>query len=75
MILYRKGYKVCFQTKTQRLEPLRLIFCWPLLRVTARCQAPILRIRAFRRLFVRAALFLWIRPLLTMVSIFGTVTL
>ena len=33
------------------------------------------RMRAFRRLLVRAALFLCTRPLLTIVSIFGTASL
>jgi len=63
------------QTKTQWPGPLRLMFCLQLLRLPIKYQAPIPRIRAFKRLLVRAALFLWTRPLLTIVSICGTVSL
>ena len=60
------------QIKTQQAFTalLRLVFFQLLAR-----QAPMLRIRALSRLLVRAALFLWIRPLFTMVSIFGTAVL
>ncbi len=70
----REFRKACAQIKTQWPGPLRSIFCL-LSQLPAKYQAPILRIRVLRRLLVRAALFLWIRPLLTIVSIFGTVSL
>ncbi len=57
------------QRKSQRTVevPLRLASWW-----NACCQALRLRTRAFSRLLVRAALLAWIRPLFTIVSIFGT---
>ena len=74
MTLQRQA-KVDAQKKTQWPEPLRSVFCLRLLQVPAWTQAPIPRIRAFKRLLVRAALLLWTRPLFTIVSIFGTVSL
>ena len=64
--------KIYGQTKTQWHLPLRLgivtygVSCYQVFSA---------RTRAFSLLLVRAALFLWIRPLLTMVSIFGTAAL
>jgi hypothetical protein len=60
------------QKKTQRplTESLRFLFF-----AAGFYQLLILRIRVFSRLLVRAALFLWIRPLLTMVSILGLAAL
>ena len=68
--------RLCFaQTKTQWRLPLRFICKSDLLSGCAVNQLPSARIFAFKRLLVRAALLRWIRPLLTMVSIFGTASL
>jgi hypothetical protein len=61
------------QIKTQRTDcsvPLRYVFSLKLVN-----QEPMFLTRVFSRLLARAALFLWIRPLLTMVSILGTASL
>jgi len=67
MFRQEQGHK-----KKQRPEsvPLLYVFCKLISN-----QVPTLRIFALSRLLVRAALFLWIRPLFTMVSIFGTAAL